>query len=589
MPAPRNYHEAACTRVREIGMRMSFAWLITLAAAYQSGLLWPAVWFGAVAACQVLNARAGYAALRDERFVPSAAWEARYLAVQFLNSAAFAAIGPWMWFTGGLEGRLIAQVVLMGGLLNIGTQPDTSGRLLWFGSAPYMVALIVLPLATVALEPGVSIVEMIFLDVGAALYLLHVLRAVRRREDAARTTAEALEKAERASEAKSAFLATMSHEIRTPLNGVLGMAQAMAAEPLPDAQRRRLDVIHQSGGVLLTLLNDVLDIAKVEAGKLELEDGVLDLGEMASQAQDVFAALAANKDITLSVAVDPAVHPRWRADPTRVRQILYNLLSNAVKFTDRGAVRAYIDLDPAGQVRLRVRDTGAGMSATQVAGLFERFVQGDASTTRRFGGTGLGLAVSRELARLMGGDLTAESRLGEGSTFTAVLPLTRSEARPDDVAPAEAVQIGQLRILVAEDNETNRLVISTLLGQLGMQVHLAANGAEAVEAWAAGAWDLVLLDIQMPVMDGLEAVRTIRRREAAAGRPPTPVVALTANAMNHHLAEYAAAGFDAVAAKPVQLEALVAAMDGALEAVAEGGAGEAPGARRDRPSAQQVA
>jgi len=564
MSAYRNYHQAAVTRVRELGMRLGFAVLIMLAASYASSPLWPGVWLGAVVVAQLLNAAVGLKAYRDPAFTPGRGWEARYLTFQFINSTAFAAIGPILWFQCGMEGRLIAMVVLMGGLLNIGTQPDTSGRLLWLGCAPYAVALGALPILTVWLEPRVSVIEMGFLDLGSALYLLHVLRAVGRRDEAARATAAALARAEAASAAKSTFLATMSHEIRTPLNGVLGMAQAMEADPLSEAQRKRVDVIRQSGGVLLTLLNDLLDIAKIEASRLDLEDGLLDIEDLAAQAHDAFAALAANKDITLSVVASPRVAGVWRTDPTRVRQILYNLLSNAVKFTERGAVNATLDLDGSDRVRIQVRDTGEGIPEATLPTLFERFVQGDASTTRRFGGSGLGLAISRELARLMGGDLTVESTLGAGSVFTAVLPLARG-VRPQ---PAPAVEdlrpVDGLRVLVAEDNETNRLVISTLLQQIGVTAQLAENGAEAVEAWQTGVWDLILMDIQMPVMDGLDAARRIRAFERAAGRTPTPIVALTANAMSHHLAEYRAAGFDGVAPKPIQLTVLIEAMEAAL-------------------------
>ena len=565
----RNYHVVAVTRFRELGMRLGFAVLIALAAAYASSPLMPAIWFAAVVVAQVGNAAAGLKAMRDPAFVPSRVWEARYLALQFINSAVFASIGPVLWFGCGEQGRLIALVVLMGGLLNIGTQPDTTGRLLWCGSLPYAVILGALPILSMVMETHVSVVETCFLDIGSGLYLLHVFRAVRRRDEAARATEEALERAERASAAKTTFVATMSHEIRTPLNGVLGMAQAMDADVLSPAQRERLAVIRQSGGVLLTLLNDLLDISKIEAAKLELEEGLLDLEEMAGQAARAFAALAADKDITLSVTAAPAVSGVWRADPTRVRQIFYNLLSNAVKFTDRGSVEAMLDLDEAGRVRCRVRDTGIGIAAGTLAQLFERFEQGDPSTTRRFGGTGLGLAISRDLARLMGGDLTVDSHLGECAVFTVTLPLIRGD-RPAPTANAaddrEPAAVDGLRVLVAEDNETNRLVIITLLQQVGIVPHLVVDGAHAVRAWADAVWDLVLMDIQMPVMDGLEAVRRIRALEGEGGRARTPIVALTANAMSHHLAEYEAAGFDAVAAKPIQLAQLIGAMEVAIAA-----------------------
>jgi signal transduction histidine kinase/CheY-like chemotaxis protein len=578
MGVPKAYHQVAVTRVRELGLRLGFAVLIAFAAAYASSPLLPAAWLAAVVASQVLNAALGLGAARDPGFAPTRAWEGGYLVSQAVNSVVFASIGPFLWFQCGAEGPLLALVVLMGGLLNIGTQPATTGRLLWCGVAPYALTLGALPIVTLLRDPHASAVEMGFLDVGAGLYLLHVLRAVRRRDEAARETAEALQHAEQASAAKSTFLATMSHEIRTPLNGVLGMAQAMERDRLSATQRKRLGVIRQSGSVLLTLLNDLLDISKVESGRLELEDGLLDLQEMADQARDAFAALAANKGVGLAVEVSPDAAGVWRTDPTRVRQILYNLLSNAVKFTERGSVTATLDLDAEGRLRIQVRDTGVGIPAADLPSLFGRFVQGDASVTRRFGGSGLGLAISRELARLMGGDLTAESTAGVGSTFTAVLPLTRGvrpQAREDE--RHEPIDVSGLRAVVAEDNETNRLVIATILDQLGMVARLAVDGSEALEAWRTEAWDLVLMDIQMPVMDGVEATRRIREIERDERRPHTPIVALTANAMSHHLAEYAAAGFDAVATKPIQIAALLAAIQTAMAA-----GGEPAEARRRR-------
>ncbi|CAN7607393.1 ATP-binding protein [Phenylobacterium sp. LjRoot164] len=563
---PTSYHLAVQARRSEFGLRFGFSLLIAVAAANGSRSWAPLAWLAAVAAAQAANLAAGVLAGRDPAFAPGRAWEVRYLAVQFLNSAAFVAIGPYLWFACGPEGRLIAMVVLMGGLLNFGTHPHTSGRLLWAGASPYAVMLGALPLTTVLVEPEASIFLMAALTAGSGLYLLHVLRAVRRRDEMVVASAQALERAERASAAKSTFLATMSHEIRTPLNGVLGMAQAMEGDALSEVQRRRLDVIRKSGGLLLTLLNDLLDLAKIEAARFELEDGRLDIGELATAADEAFGPLAAEKGLQLSVQAAAEAEGIWRADSVRVRQILYNLLSNAVKFTERGEISAQIDLDEAGRLRIRVRDTGNGISKADQARLFERFMQVDASATRRFGGTGLGLAISYELARLMGGDLSVESEPGKGTLFELRLPLERADARESEQRDLPALE--GLRVLAAEDNETNRLVVATLLEQLGVHAHFVVNGAEAVEAWRGGAWDLVLMDIQMPVMDGREAVRTIRSLEAQAGRAPTPIVALTANVMHRQVAEYEADGFDAVAPKPIEIRLLVEAMDAALRAAA---------------------
>ncbi len=378
---------------------------------------------------------------------------------------------------------------------------------------------------------------------------------------------KARDEANAASLAKSAFLATMSHEIRTPLNGVLGMAQAMARDDLPAKQRERLSVIRQAGETLLVLLNDLLDLSRIEAGRVELEDGVIDIDQLVRGAQATFNTLATEKDLFLDVEVQPAAGGFWRGDPTRVRQILYNLVSNAVKFTARGSVRIAVS-HRQGRLVIAVTDTGPGIAPERLGVLFDKFVQEDASTTRRYGGSGLGLAICRELASLMGGDVAVTSDLGEGSVFTVRLPLARAEGAgpaPEAEPAACADMPAELRILAAEDNPMNQLVLKTLLAQVGVEVICVGDGRQAVQAHAAEDWDAILMDVQMPVMDGPTAAALIREHERLHKRRRTPIIALTANAMAHHEIEYLRVGMDALVPKPLELERLLLAIQSVLE------------------------
>lgn len=377
-------------------------------------------------------------------------------------------------------------------------------------------------------------------------------------------------RADEANDAKSAFLATMSHEIRTPLNGVLGMVQAMAANELPAVQRERLDVIRQSGESLLAILNDILDLSKIEAGKLDLEEIDFDLGEVAHGAHSTFTALANKKGLSFSLNMDGASGV-YRGDPTRLRQIIYNLVSNALKFTEKGEIR--VDASRQGaELRLRVTDTGIGIPADKVATLFSKFAQVDASTTRRFGGTGLGLSICRQLAELMGGTLELETELGRGSIFTVTLPLPRVGDQMLAVAikapeTQDRPRLGTVRVLAAEDNAVNQLVLRTLLLQIGLEPVVVPDGLQAVAAWEHEPWDVILMDVQMPQMDGIAATRAIRARELETGRPRVPIIALTANAMSHQRSEYEAAGMDAFVSKPISINCLFEALERALDPV----------------------
>jgi signal transduction histidine kinase/CheY-like chemotaxis protein len=374
-----------------------------------------------------------------------------------------------------------------------------------------------------------------------------------------RSLTAALEEAKAGSQAKSTFLATISHEIRTPLNGVLGMAQAMTMDELSPVQRERIGVVLRSGAALLTLLNDVLDISKIEAGKLTIETIEFDLAGVVDLVVHHNQVVAGEKGLTITACTEGA-EGVFVGDPTRLRQILQNLVANAIKFTESGAVSVTATYQ-ADKLHLSVRDTGIGIPADKIDSLFEKFRQADESTTRRFGGTGLGLSICRELTLAMGGDIKVESEEGVGTCFVVALPIrrVRSWAADPNPQPADQQQAAQfdLRVLAADDNATNQLVLKALLGAVGVTPTIVENGAEAVEAWRSATWDLILMDVQMPVMDGPTAVRQIRAAEAAQARPRTPIYALSANAMIHHVRDYLDAGMDGHLAKPISIDLLL--------------------------------
>ena len=376
-------------------------------------------------------------------------------------------------------------------------------------------------------------------------------------------------RAEAASHAKGEFLANMSHEIRTPLNGILTMAQVMAHGDLGAEQRSLLAIVRQSGQDLLHLLNDILDFSKIEAGKLELEQTEFDPEKVLETTLAGFAALAEKKDLQLWLDVAPTARGLRRGDPGRLRQIVANFVSNALKFTERGGVRIAISgsgRDGREGLHVSVKDTGPGIAPEKMPLLFQKFMQMDASTTRRFGGTGLGLAICQELAGMMGGSVWAESVIGEGSTFHASLKLPYLRDIVVEVGGVGEIEdFGQasrtLRLLAAEDNPTNQVVLSTVMQVFGFDLMLVDDGAQAVEAWCAQDFDAILMDVQMPVMDGVQATRAIRAAEAASGRRRTPIIALSANAFHHQISEYLAAGMDTHVAKPIELSALQAALE----------------------------
>lgn len=383
-----------------------------------------------------------------------------------------------------------------------------------------------------------------------------------------RALIESRDRAEAADRAKSAFLANMSHEIRTPLNGVLGMAQALEAGDLSPEQRDRVRLIRNSGSALLAVLNDVLDFSKISAGKLGITPEAFELRSFLDQTCGVFQSIAAGKDLSLEWSAEAGADGWWFGDEARIRQVLSNLVSNALKFTATGAVRVRVGRTSDG-LRFEVQDTGIGVAPEDVERLFDEFSQADESTTRRFGGTGLGLSISRELVRLMGGEITVVSTPGSGSTFSFSLPLNVVAAPPQpETAHEETCTQAEterpLRILAAEDNHINQLVLSSLIHPLGAHLQMVANGREALEAFQTAIFDVVLMDVQMPEMNGVEAARAIRALEKEAGRRPTPIITLSANVMAHQLEEYRQAGMSLHVAKPVEVQKLYAALERAL-------------------------
>ncbi len=411
-----------------------------------------------------------------------------------------------------------------------------------------------------------------------------VLRSIDKAKRSEQALTRARDAAEAANRAKSEFLANMSHEIRTPLNGVMGVASALGRTNLTDDQREMVGLIESSAQTLESLLSDVLDLARIESGQMALKAEPFDLAHSVSDVAALFQASAQAKGLDLVCRIEPSAHGAFEGDAARIRQILSNLVSNAVKFTEKGevVVACAVEETEAGAARLAisVSDTGIGFDSEAGARLFDRFVQADGSITRRYGGTGLGLAISRSLAEAMGGGLEAASEPGRGSVFTLKVALPRctgeaGEAAPEALTGGEdaAVDLSRLRVLLAEDHPTNRRVVELILGAVGVQLTCVEDGAEALDACAAQPFDLILMDMQMPVMDGLTAIRAIRRREEREGRARTLIYALTANAMPEHAAASHEAGADGHLTKPITADALFVAVEAAA-ALATGPAEE---------------
>ncbi len=418
-------------------------------------------------------------------------------------------------------------------------------------------------------DPDLDLALWVRLLVFGSLVMLVMEFAGRRAIELLQRATEAQKAAEKASIAKGEFLANMSHEIRTPMNGVLGMTGLLLDTELTDEQRTKLGIIQDSAYSLLVIINDILDFSKIEQGRLELENVDFDIGEVMRRVSELLRYRADEKGLEFHCPTDAFKHRYVLSDPVRMKQVIINLVGNAIKFTEQGKVSLDVSFEPMDKQHLRmvfrVSDTGIGISGQQQAQLFQRFTQADGTITRRYGGTGLGLAISRQLIQLMGGEIGVKSKLGKGSTFWFSLPLKKSseaaasKLKLNDVvgetaAPTPVKLAG--RILVVEDNQVNQAVVKAMLTRFDLEVDVVANGQLALEKLEQADYDLVMMDCQMPVMDGYEATRRIRSADSKVRNRRIPIIAMTANVMKGDVEQALDVGMNDHLGKPIVLSRL---------------------------------
>ena len=503
-----------------------------------------------------------------------AGWGLIFPAVATATTSAWAAAPLMAWFSGHAFGQPLAMTLLVSGYVLVFAQLRSSPKQAVVISSPYGVAAAIIAGSLWGTDLFWAFMGVVpFTAAGlVVLVLMTMLREERIRafqEHQAHLIEElesARDRANAASEAKSSFLGVISHELRTPMNGVLGAAQLLGSTRLEPTQREYLSIIRNSGDNLLSLLNDILDMTKIEAGKMTFEIVDVSVEDLHKRVTGPFQAQAEAKGLTFSARFEGEVPAVVRGDPLRVCQVIHNLLSNAVKFTDEGEVAYVVRSERIADDRVRfgfaVRDSGAGISAEDLERLFQPFTQVDASSTRRFGGTGLGLTISRRMANIMDGDISVESVVGEGSTFTFTVEAEVVEwAREEAAAPIDAlVEDGRsLNVLVVEDHPVNRMILEAWMSSAGHTSSTAENGQIALDMAASQRFDLIVMDVNMPVMDGLTATRGIR---AGGGvNAETPIVVLSASARTEDHEAGLEAGADAYLNKPIDFAALAMVMN----------------------------
>ncbi|MEM9233494.1 MAG: ATP-binding protein [Pseudomonadota bacterium] len=496
----------------------------------------------------------------------------RYCMLLFASaqaSAIYSLIGALLWYNGNASAQVFAFLWFGGSFLHVALHMHHDKGTFLAGALPHAAYFFGIPLLGILGGFGMARLDGVMILIAVALYSGHLLRAFTTRRALSRELTQARQEAEdrqldaeRANKAKSDFLASMSHEIRTPLNGILGMAEALKREEISDRAHEKVDVLHDSGLLLLRLLNDILDLSKIESGKFELEREKVDLADVAHKVVRAHAHTAETKSVELVFAMDENVCPQRIGDELRLLQILNNLVSNALKFTHKGQITIHLKLGEDDDfVVFEVRDTGIGMTTDQVSVVMNPFVQADSSITRQYGGTGLGLAIVHGLVQAMDGEVGVSSVLGEGSCFRISLPLEKdiSQKQPAPVADDQSETengFAGARILIADDNQVNRLVLESYLSSMDVEIYQANDGAEAVEATITHEFDISLMDIAMPNMDGIEATKVIRTTHDQAGKKCPPVIAVTAHALAHEVEGFMQAGFSDYLSKPVSISAL---------------------------------
>ncbi len=550
------------TRLAGMGTRLAQAALAACIAWLLHPSPWPLAWLGAYVAAQLVDRHLFTRAQgQDER-----PHQTPLIASIIANVVIFSSLSVYNWCLGGMEGKIFAAITICCSLISVTLTMYYRKRYLFAAFVPHALYLLSLPLISLVGQPRLSNWPMAVVTVSIVTFVAYAMVAVRQLNAsmmaliAAKDEAQAARNvAEQANAAKSNFLAVITHEIRTPMNAVVSSLNFLRRTPLNEEQKAHINMLESASDVLLGLLNDVLDLSRIEAGKMSFERQPVDVAEMLRGLEALFRAQVREKGLTLRVSIAPEAPARIVTDPLRLRQILFNLVSNAVKFTDHGLISLRVR-QAGDSLSFEVEDQGIGIAEGDLERIFTSFEQAEAATTRRYGGTGLGLAISRRLAQLMGGELSVRSRRNEGSCFYLTLPC---EAAVETAAPvaapaAPAMPEAPLHVLIVDDHEVNRRIVSLFIQPFGWAWTMADNGAEAVRLCREQAFDVILMDMQMPGMDGIAATRHIRGTDGL--NRATPVVALTANALESHRQAWSDIGVQTVLTKPIDPEQLVSAL-----------------------------